>query len=283
VVPAAPAARDRAAVAARSDVIDRSEFLPSPDLDTDEMRRLQRALADAAAFEDDHDLAADRIALQEPLSIDDAPGRHQCSPVESARTVVGVDVAFRDDRAAAAAVAIADGRVLAVGEAVVDLAVPYVPGLLAFREGTAVLAALSELAAAPDLLVVDGSGRVHYRAAGLATHLGVVVDRPAVGVAKSLLCGRPRRPVESGLPEGERVPIEANDRFEHGAETGEVVGYAVSTRQYDSPDRHVNPLYVSPGHRVSAATAADLVLALAAGYKLPEPTRLADRYLKIRR
>jgi len=214
--------------------------------------------------------------LQEPLSIDDAPGRHQCSPVESPRTVVGVDVAFRDDRAAAAAVAIADGRVLAVGEAVVDLAVPYVPGLLAFREGTAVLAALSELAAAPDLLVVDGSGRVHYRAAGLATHLGVVVDRPAVGVAKSLLCGRPRESVDGGLPAGSRVPIEADGDVT--AADGTVVGYAVQTRQYDSPDRHINPLYVSPGHRVGATTAADLVARYATGYKLPDPVRLADRY-----
>ena len=266
------------AVAARSDVTDRSDFLPRSDLDTAEMRRLQRAVADAAVFGDDHDLAVDRLALREPLSLDPDGGSSTETDPVAGPTVVGVDVAFRDDRAAAAAVAVADGRVVEVGEAVVDLAVPYVPGLLAFREGEAVLAALSALDRGPDLLVVDGSGRIHYRTAGLATHLGVTLDRPAVGVAKSLLCGRPRRSVEGGLPEGERVPVEADDRFEYGTAAGEVVGYAVSTRQYDSPDRHVNPLYVSPGHRVGAATAADLVLALSAGYKLPEPTRLADTH-----
>ncbi|PSQ38423.1 endonuclease V [Halobacteriales archaeon SW_12_71_31] len=242
------------------------------------MRRLQRAVADAAVFEDDHDLAVDRLALREPLSLDSDGGSSTETDPVAGPTVVGVDVAFRDDRAAAAAVAVADGRVVEVGEAVVDLAVPYVPGLLAFREGEAVLAALSALDRGPDLLVVDGSGRIHYRTAGLATHLGVILDRPAVGVAKSLLCGRPRRSVEEGLPEGECVPVEADDRFEYGAAAGEVVGHAVSTRQYDSPDRHVNPLYVSPGHRVGAETAADLALALSAGYKLPEPTRLADAH-----
>jgi len=243
------------------------------------MRRLQRAVADAAVFEDDHDLAVDRLALREPLSLDSDGGSSAGADlVADGPTVVGVDVAFRDDRAAAAAVAVADGRVVEVGEAVVDLAVPYVPGLLAFREGEAVLAALSALDRGPDLLVVDGSGRIHYRTAGLATHLGVTLDRPAVGVAKSLLCGRPRRSVEEGLPEGECVPVEADDRFEYGTAAGEVVGHAVSTRQYDSPDRHVNPLYVSPGHRVGAETAADLALALSAGYKLPEPTRLADTH-----
>jgi len=239
------------------------------------MERLQREIADAARFEDDHGLTPEGVAVSEPLSLAAGETLPAGGP-----TVVGVDVAFREDEneAAAAAVAIADGRVVATGGAVVDLAIPYVPGLLAFREGDAVLAALADLTADPDLLVVDGSGRVHYRCAGLATHLGATIDVPAVGVAKSLLCGRPRASVDGGLPAGERVAIEADAEYEYGAMVGEVVGHAVSTRQYDSPDRHVNPLYVSPGHRVSADSAAEFVLALAAGYKLPEPTRLADTY-----
>jgi deoxyribonuclease V len=274
VVPAVPVADE-----ARSEaVIARPEFRPDRDRDRAAMARLQRSIADAAVFADDHALSVADCDLADALSLpgdDPAPDGDATGP-----TVVGVDVAVRDDHAAAAAVAIRDGRVVAVGEAVVDLAIPYVPGLLAFREGEAVLAALADLGpeVAVDLLVVDGSGRIHYRCAGLATHLGVLLDRPAVGVAKALLCGQPAREVEGGLPEGERVPVRADADYEYGAAPGAVVGYAVSTRQYDSPDRHVNPLYVSPGHRVHAETAADLVLALAAGYKLPEPTRLADRH-----
>jgi deoxyribonuclease V len=94
-------------------------------------------------------------------------------------------------------------------------------------------------------------------------------------VAKSLLCGEPRESLAEPLAAGERVAIEADGDV--SAPEGTVIGYAVQTRQYDSPNRHVNPVYVSPGHRVSAETAADLVLACTAGYKLPEPTRLADR------
>ena len=161
--------------------------------------------------------------------------------------------------------------------AAVETEIPYIPGLLSFREGGAILAALAELEREPDLLVVDGSGRIHFREAGLATHVGLMLDVPAVGVAKSLLCGEPRESLDRKLPVGTRVGIEA----EEGVETvapGTLIGYALQTRQYESSNRYVNPLYVSPGHRVSAATATDLVEATAAGYKLPEPTRLADSY-----
>ena len=148
--------------------------------------------------------------------------------------------------------------------------------MLSFREGEAILAALAALDSDPDVLLVDGSGRIHFREAGLATHVGVTVDVPAVGVAKSLLCGRPRDSLADPLPAGRRVAIAADDDVT--APDGTVIGSAVQTRQYDSGNRHINPLYVSPGHRVSAETAADWTLATAAGYKLPEPTRLADSY-----
>jgi deoxyribonuclease V len=109
----------------------------------------------------------------------------------------------------------------------------------------------------------------------------VILDLPNVGVAKNLLCGRPADSVD-GLTVGSQVPIYADDDVEavgrHPADPDTLIGHAVQTRQYDSPKRHVNPLYVSPGHRMSASTAADLVLSLSAGYKLPEPTRLADAY-----
>jgi deoxyribonuclease V len=151
--------------------------------------------------------------------------------------------------------------------------VPYVPGLLAFREGGPALDALARLSVDPDLLVVDGSGRVHPRQAGLATHLGVVLDCPAVGVAKSLLCGT-LDDDPAGRPVGWRTPVRADDGVD--APDGTVLGYAHQSRQFDSGV--VNPLYVSPGHRTTAGTATDLVAACGGDYKLPEPTRLADAH-----
>ncbi|PSQ42524.1 hypothetical protein BRD17_08485 [Halobacteriales archaeon SW_7_68_16] len=153
---------------------------------------------------------------------------------------------------------------------VTDLAIPYVPGLLAVREGEPIVAALAHLDRDLDLLLVDGSGRIHYREAGLATHLGVLYDRPAIGVAKSLLCGQPADDTD-GLPAGARVPIHADGDMT--APNGTTVGYAVQTRQFDSG--RITPVYVSPGHRIGAATAADLALATRGGYKLPEPIRQA--------
>jgi deoxyribonuclease V len=236
----------------------RPRFLPDPDRSRAEMERLQRELAGEAVFADD--LAADPATL----------GTHSGPPV------AGVDQAFREgepEEAVSAAVLVRGGRAIERASAVREAAIPYIPGLLSFREGEAVLAALQGLDGEPAVTLVDGSGRVHFREAGLATHVGVALDAPTVGVAKNLLCGRPRRSVE-GLEEGERVAIEADGDV--SAPDGTVIGYAVQTRQFDSPNRHINPVYVSPGHRVSAATAADVVLACTAGYKLPEPTRLAD-------
>jgi deoxyribonuclease V len=171
-------------------------------------------------------------------------------------------------------VALQDGEVIEEATAVAETAIPYIPGLLSFREGTAILAAFAELSVDPDIAVFDGSGRIHFREAGLATHIGVTLDVPAVGVAKSLLCGTPREPIPDRLPEGARIAIEADESMT--APPGSVVGYAFQSRQYDSGSTSINPLYVSPGHRVSAETAVDVVQRCCAGYKLPEPTRLAD-------
>jgi deoxyribonuclease V len=263
----------------------RPEFEPDPALSTAEMETLQRELAAVARFEDDLSVDPAAVAVDVPLDLDagdDAEstqqtldGADQRAERAGAPVVAGVDQAFLDDRAVSAVVAVSGGRIVERVHAVTAVEIPYVPGLLAFREGRPILAALAELSVEPDLLLVDGSGRIHFRQAGIATHAGVLVECPAVGVAKSLLCGEPARDFEAGLPEGERVAILADDSMD--APGGTVVGHAYQSRQYDSPDRHVNPLYVSPGHRVSAATATDLVAACCAGYKLPEPTRLADR------
>jgi deoxyribonuclease V len=234
-------------------------FVPDPGLSREEMEAMQHELAATATFADEFDFDPATVGGEGP----DAP------------VVAGVDQAFLDDRAVSVVVATRGEEVVERAHAVEPLSIPYIPGLLAFREGNPIVAAFAALDVSPDVVLFDGSGRIHYREAGLATHVGVVLDVPSVGVAKNLLCGTPERATD-GLAAGERVPVLADGDV--SALDGECIGYAVQTRQYDAPNRHVNPLWVSPGHRVGAETAADLVLATAAGYKLPEPTRLADAY-----
>jgi deoxyribonuclease V len=270
--------------------VERPEFLPDPSLSRTEMESLQRDLAAAATFTDDHDLDPAAVAVDEPADLTDGlpPARPEFGDPD-APVVVGVDQAFLtaeggEDKAVSAAVAIRDGVVIEYASATTPLSIPYIPGLLAFREGEPLLAALDALDAEPDLLVCDGSGRIHFREAGIATHIGVLRDVPSIGVAKRLLCGEPDEATDE-RPEGWRTPIRANDSVETAPEADAdgrrpVIGYAFQSRQYPN-NRRVNPLYVSPGHRVSAETAVDLVAALCAGYKLPEPTRLADAYADV--
>ena len=134
----------------------------------------------------------------------------------------------------------------------------YVPGYLGFREAPALVAAWETLGAKPGLLLVDGHGRAHPRRCGIATHLGVLLDVPAIGVAKSILCGR----IEGELGEapGSRAPL---------VDRGEVVAMALRTRA------RALPIYVGTGHRVSLETAVAWVLALTEGRRLPLTTRLA--------
>ncbi len=151
-----------------------------------------------------------------------------------------------------------------VGQATAEapLAFPYVPGLLTFREGPALLAAWKKLAGRDnvDLLMFDGQGIAHPRRCGLATHLGVWLDLPSIGVAKSRLCGSANG--EPGPSRGQAVDL---------LDGGEVIARVLRTRD------NVRPVFVSPGHRVTLADAVRLALACGAGYRLPEPTRLADR------
>lgn len=230
-------------------------FRPTAPDDREGMEALQREIAAAAVFEDAIDFTPDAIRDGEAL-------------------VAGIDQAFLGERAVSAVVVLRGGEVVARAHAITPLSMPYVPGLLAFREGEPIVAALETLDVEPDLLVFDGSGRIHYREAGLATHVGSCFDAPAIGVMKNLLCGRPRDPTD-GLAEGDRVAIEADDSMT--APDGTVVGYAYQSRQY-SESKRINPVYVSSGHRLSAATALECVIACGGEYKLPRPTRLADRY-----
>jgi deoxyribonuclease V len=235
--------------------VERERFLPDPALSHEEMEAMQHEIAETAVFSDDIDFDPDDIPAGDAL-------------------VAGVDQAFLDDRALSAVVVLRGTEVVAQSHAVTPLEIPYIPGLLAFREGEPIVAALENLDVEPGLLVFDGSGRIHFREAGIATHVGVIFEKPAVGVAKNLLCGRPRQSVDS-LPEGARVAIEADDSMT--APEGETVGYAYQSRQYPESTK-INPLYVSSGHRLSADTALDCVEASGGQYKLPRPTRLADQY-----
>ena len=247
------------------------QYLPDSTASREEMEALQRRVAEAATFTDEFTFDAERIDCRHT---DDTEQTTFGEKDQRRPLVAGVDQAFLEDRAISAVVCLRGGAVIERAFAVSPLSMPYVPGLLSFREGGPIVDALAELDSDPDLLMFDGSGRIHYRQAGLATHMGVVFDRPSVGVATSRLCGRARESVD-GRPEGWRTPILADGDVD--APDGRVIGYAVQSRQYQS-SRSINPLYVSPGHRIAAETAADVVLRCCDGYKLPEPTRLADAY-----
>ncbi len=178
------------------------------------------------------------------------------------RLVAGADLAFERDRAVCIAGVVvwdvAAGEVLEQHVARAEVTFPYVPGLLSFREAPALLAALTKIRCEPDLFMFDGQGLAHPRRFGLACHVGVILDRPSIGVAKSVLvgtCDEPR------IRRGAHTPL---------MDRGERVGSALRTR-----DR-VKPVYVSIGHRISLDAAVDAVLGCCTRYRLPEPTRLAD-------
>jgi deoxyribonuclease V len=177
--------------------------------------------------------------------------------------VAGVDVAYAEDAGIVAGAAVVlDAATLGVVDsacAVRPIEFPYVPGLLAFREIPALLDALGRLTAPPDAIVCDGYGFAHPRRFGLACHLGVLLDTPALGVAKTAFIGEyappgPQRGEWSALMDG-----------------GETVGRVLRTRH------GAKPVFVSTGHRIDLDAATTLVLALTAGFRLPETTRQADQ------
>lgn len=229
----------------------RPELVPDDPPEQDEMRAIQRIVRENARFEDEQSIAPENVII------------------------AGIDQAFEEDEAVSAVVVWRDGAILERATARTDLSFPYIPGYLAFREAGPILDALEKVSNEPDLLLIDGNGRIHPREAGLATHVGVVMDIPTVGVAKRLLCGQlvnpPRKPFQAGTV----VRIEADSTV--AIPDGTLLGYAVQTRQWDDSNRSINPLYVSPGHRIGPETAAEVVLSAVRGYKLPEPIRLADR------
>lgn len=176
-------------------------------------------------------------------------------------TVAGVDVSFKGDVAKAAIVVLSYPGLTPVDYNLAELPVefPYIPGLLAFREAPAVLAALEKLKTEPDLFVFDAQGLAHPRRMGLATHLGVIIDRPSIGCAKSRLCGSHHEP---GPERGSYTYLYDGD---------EIIGAVVRTQT------GVSPLYVSIGHKVDLPLAIEYVLNCCTNYRLPETTRYAHR------
>ena len=179
------------------------------------------------------------------------------------RLVCGVDVAFdkAGGRTFAAAVVVRMESLEEVERRTVTapLSFPYVPGLLTFREGPAVAAVIEALHAEPDLLIFDGQGYAHPRRMGLATHMGLLVDCPTIGCAKSLLVGEFEEP---DVRAGASSPI---------SHKGEVVGAALRTRT------NVKPVFVSPGNRISLERAVEITLSCTDGLRIPKPTREAHR------
>lgn len=199
------------------------------------------------------------VEPDEAVEIQAMLSRHvKIQRVDHVETVAGVDVSFSGSRAHAAAVLLDyhEMGILDVSFAEMDVAYPYITGLLTFREGPVILRALEGIDDA-DVLLFDGQGIAHPRRFGEASHLGLLLDRPSVGCAKSRLCGEFTEP---GMRRGS---------FSLLVDRGEVVGAALRTRT------DVRPVFVSPGHMSDLSSAIGIALNCARGHRVPEPLRLA--------
>ena len=187
------------------------------------------------------------------------------TPLGPWRTLAAADVSFnRGSDVLYAAVVVVAAETFEVVEKVgleAPARFPYVPGLLSFREAPALLEAFGRLKARPDVVLCDGQGIAHPRRLGIASHLGLCLDLPTVGCAKSRLCGKYDEP---GPDRGDRGPL---------VDKGEVIGAVLRTRA------GVAPLFVSPGHRCDLESAVGLVLATTRKLRLPIPARMAHEYV----
>jgi deoxyribonuclease V len=182
--------------------------------------------------------------------------------------VAGVDMAINENNGMAhAAVILLTFPELEIVERHIyeePIRMPYIAGLLSFREAPCVLGAFDKLRQRPDLVMVDGMGIAHPRRIGIASHLGLWLNIPTIGCGKSLLTGKYDK-TALGEEAGSWVPL---------IDKKEVIGGVVRTRT------RVNPMFISPGHLISVQTSIDYVLKCCRGYRLPEPTRLADKLSK---
>lgn len=203
------------------------------------------------------------IALQKDLAkrivLEDQPGE--------VHTVAGVDMAINENsgmaRAAVVLLSFPELEILEQHVYEEPLRMEYIPGLLSFRELPAILGAFERLKRSPDLVMVDGQGIAHPRHLGIAAHLGLWIEQPTIGCAKSILVGKH---AEVGDEVGAWVPLTYHR---------EVIGAVVRTRS------HVKPMIISPGNHITLETSIHYVLACGRGYRLPEPTRQADKLSKM--
>ena len=177
------------------------------------------------------------------------------------KLVGGVDQAFVGNEVISAVI-VCDYKTMKVIEkqyTVVKANVPYIPSYLSYREAPAIIEAVNKLEKKPDVLLVDGHGIAHPRKIGLASHVGLSLDIPTIGIAKALLCGEIKE---------DRIVIEESTR-----------GYTLVTKE------HANPLFVSPGHRVGLKSSLEIVKnCIRLPHKIPEPIHLAHKYAdKIRK
>ena len=203
---------------------------------------------------------AQQIALRSHVSLVDDFG--------NIRTIAGLDLSYSEERNEGYAVVVMLSfpgfEILETCYATAAPKMPYIPGLLSFRESPVALEAFKQLQTVPDLLFTDGQGLAHPRGFGIACHLGVLLGVPSVGVAKTFLYGQYDK--TQTLAPGESTPL----RDKSGKEE---IGAVVQTKL------RTNPLYVSPGHKVSVPSATRLVLECVRGYRLPEPTRQAHNLI----
>ena len=183
---------------------------------------------------------------------------------EEPQLVAGADCAFVEDRVIAVATLfrLPELRMVGSTSAVLKTAIPYVPGLLCFREGPALIAAIKKLEPKPQVVLLDGQGIAHPRKAGVATYVGVELGLPTIGCAKSRLTGSSSEPPDV--------------RFAHPPLVcdGATVGAVLRTK------KGVKPIFISPGHRITCQDAIKVVISCTAGYRLPEPVRIADLMTK---
>ena len=210
-------------------------------------------------YEHDWDVSPDEATqIQKRL----APEVTECPLPNDVETVAGIDVSIRNDTAQAAVAVLQLPDLEIVDRSIhrCDVPFPYVPGLLSFRETPPVLPALGQLSVTPDVLMTDSHGLAHPRRFGFACHLGVLLDHPTLGVAKSILVGNPDD--DLAPKKGHNVPL---------MHDGEQIGAVLRTRT------NVNPVYVSVGHRLTLDDAVSLTLDCSPRYKIPEPTRQAHK------
>ncbi len=177
------------------------------------------------------------------------------------RFVAGIDISSPDAQGVArGAVVVLSYPELSIVEIEIaqgKITMPYIPGLLSFRESPLILDACERLSNIPDLVLIDGQGIAHPRRLGLASHVGLFLDVSTIGCAKSILCGQHQPPAEEAGSHTELL------------DNGELIGAALRTKS------GVKPIYVSVGHRIDLASALQWVINCCRGYRLPEPTRLA--------